>query len=66
MRFEYVELLATNRLFDSVDGTFFCPFLGSAVQELPDCITKVFQVCSTDDIFVLTKQKQKTSARTGL
>ncbi|RCH80380.1 hypothetical protein CU097_004362 [Rhizopus azygosporus] len=49
-----------------LNGTFFCPFLGSAVQELPDCITKVFQVCSTDDIFISTKQKQKTSARTGL
>ncbi|CAO3691292.1 unnamed protein product [Rhizopus microsporus] len=47
-RFGYVELLATSGFFGSVDGTFFSPFLGSSVQELPVAITKSFQTISTN------------------
>ncbi|ORE13437.1 hypothetical protein BCV71DRAFT_278083 [Rhizopus microsporus] len=57
-RFGYVELLATSGFFGSVDGTFFSPFLGSSVQELPVAITKSFQTISTNVIFIANEQKE--------
>lgn len=57
-RFGYVELLATSGFFGSVDGTFFSPFLGSSVQELPTAITTSFQTISTNIIFIAIKQKE--------
>jgi hypothetical protein len=57
-RFGYVELLATSGFFGSEDGTFFSPFLGSSVQELPAAITKSFQTISTNVIFIAIEQKE--------
>ncbi|RCH88292.1 hypothetical protein CU098_007295 [Rhizopus stolonifer] len=57
-RFGYVELLATSGFFGSVDGTFFSPFLGSSVQELPAAIIKSFQTISTNVIFIAIEQKK--------
>ncbi|KAI9024375.1 hypothetical protein CLU79DRAFT_803844 [Phycomyces nitens] len=57
-QFGYVELLATSGFFGSVDGTFFYPFLGSAIQELPATITTSFQTVSTNVIFIAVGQKE--------
>jgi hypothetical protein len=57
-RFGYVELLATSGFFGSVDGTFFSPFLGSSVQELPATITTRFQTISTNVVFITIEQKE--------
>ncbi|CAO3686586.1 unnamed protein product [Rhizopus stolonifer] len=57
-RFGYVELLATGGFFGSVDGTFFSPFLGSSVQELPITITARLQTISTNIIFITIEQKE--------
>lgn len=57
-RFGYVELIATSGFFGSVDRTFFSPFLGSSVQELPAAIIKSFQTISTNVIFIAIEQKK--------
>jgi hypothetical protein len=56
--FGYVELLAASGFFGSVDGTFFYPFLGPSVQELPATITTSFQTISTNVIFIAIEQKE--------
>ncbi|KAI9012148.1 hypothetical protein CLU79DRAFT_770803 [Phycomyces nitens] len=57
-RFNYVELLATSGFFASVNGTFFCPFHVSSVQELPAIITTSFQTISTNVICIAIEQKE--------
>ncbi|KAI7880263.1 uncharacterized protein EV154DRAFT_524010 [Mucor mucedo] len=62
-RFGYVELFATSGFFGSVDGTFFSPFLGSSVQELPATITISFRTVSTNVIFIAIEQKEYVCKR---
>ncbi|KAG2201559.1 hypothetical protein INT47_007436 [Mucor saturninus] len=57
-RFGYVEILGTSGFFGSVDGTFFSPFLGSSVQELPATITTSLRTVSTNVIFIALEQKE--------
>ncbi|KAI7898408.1 uncharacterized protein BX663DRAFT_582056 [Cokeromyces recurvatus] len=63
--FGYVKLLETSELFDSVDGTFFSPFLGSSIQELPVTITASSETTSTNNRIMNQYYKLNTKNNWG-
>lgn len=55
-RFGYVELLAVDGFFGSLDFVF--SLLRSSIPELPVSITNTFETISTKSIFISAEQKK--------
>lgn len=52
IRLSYMELLANNGFFGSLDGISFTPFLGSSLPNLPNAITLNINTSSSYSIFI--------------